>query len=138
MKPDVDLALTRFRCGIYRLSLSREREVHFNAFKSRPTKFKSSFSPSSRSCGVYAVSVTYAADANYEPDFNNATSVYIDPGPPAEGMWVTYWGGEPATLGGLTLETLAGSAINAGASNNDFRCQCDCQLQRQAAASNSH
>ena len=60
--------------------------------------------------GVYAVSATYAGDANYEPAFNNATSIYINPGTPAEGDLGTYWVTNLGTLGGLNSTA---TAVNA-------------------------
>jgi probable HAF family extracellular repeat protein len=52
--------------------------------------------------GLYAVSATYAGDANYEPASNNATTIYINAGAPAEGDLGTYWVMNLGTLGGLT------------------------------------
>lgn len=60
--------------------------------------------------GVYAVSATYAGDANYQPASNNATNVYINPGTPAEGDVGTYWVKNLGTLGGLTSTA---TAVNA-------------------------
>jgi probable HAF family extracellular repeat protein/YVTN family beta-propeller protein len=60
--------------------------------------------------GVYAVSASYAGDTNYEPVFNDATSVYINPGPPAQGDVGTYWVANLGTLGGLTSTA---TAVNA-------------------------
>lgn len=60
--------------------------------------------------GVYAVEAAYAGDANYESAFNNATSVYINPGPPTAGDVGTYWIANLGTLGGLTSTA---TAVNA-------------------------
>ena len=57
--------------------------------------------------GVYAVSASYAGDANYEPAFNNATTIYINAGAPAEGDVGTYWVMNLGTLGGLTSTATA-------------------------------
>ena len=61
--------------------------------------------------GFYAVSATYAGDSNYEPASNNATSVYINPGPPAEGDVGTYWVMNLGTLGGLTSTATAVNSL---------------------------
>lgn len=60
--------------------------------------------------GVYAVSATYDGDANYQPSSNNATTIYINPGTPAEGNLGTYWVTNLGTLGGLTSTA---TAVNA-------------------------
>ena len=57
--------------------------------------------------GAYAVSATFAGDANYEPASNNATSIFINPGTPAEGDIGTYWVMNLGTLGGLTSTATA-------------------------------
>jgi probable HAF family extracellular repeat protein/YVTN family beta-propeller protein len=61
--------------------------------------------------GLYAVSATFAGDANYEPAFNNATTIYINSGTPAEGDVGTYWVTNLGTLGGLTSTATAVNAL---------------------------
>ena len=77
-----------------------------------PLSFSYDGSPSAPvATGAYAVSATYAGDANYEPAFNNATSIYINPGTPAEGDLGTYWITNLGTLGGLTSTATAVNAL---------------------------
>lgn len=59
------------------------------------------------SVGVYTVSATYDGDANYGAVSNDATTIYINPGTPAEGDLGTYWVTNLGTLGGLTSTATA-------------------------------